>query len=199
MIAGVVLDGGRASRMGGGDKGLRLLAGQTLIAHVVGRLAPQVAALAISANGDSGRFAGFDLPVLGDSVAGQPGPLAGVLAGMDWAAGLGATHLASCAADTPFVPRDLVARLAVAGDFALAASADAGGVVRVHPVCGLWPVRLRDALRAALEGGARRVGDWAAAHGAVQVVFASDPFDPFFNVNTPQDLILAGRLAPGAA
>jgi molybdenum cofactor guanylyltransferase len=195
MIAGVILDGGRASRMGGGDKGLRRLAGQPLIGHVMGRLAPQVAALAIS--GRDG-VAGFGLPVLADSVAGQPGPLAGVLAAMDWAAGLGAAQVVTVAADTPFIPRDLVARLAAAGDVAVAASADGAEGVRVHPVCALWPVRLREGLRAALAAGERRVGLWAAQHGAVEVVFAAVPFDPFFNINTPADLALAETLAAAA-
>lgn len=194
-LAGVILAGGRATRMGGGDKSLRPLAGARLIDHVIARLAPQVGAMAINANGDPARLAEFGLPVLADSVAGHAGPLAGVLAGMDWAAGIGATHVLSAAADTPFFPRDLGPRLAAAGDFALAASADAGGRIWAQPTFGLWPVRLRDDLRAALEGGLRKIVHWTEAHGAVEVLFASGPADPFFNVNTPEDLALAETLA----
>lgn len=190
MTPGVVLAGGRARRMGGGDKGLLPLAGRPVLAHVLARLAPQVWPIAINANGDPARFAAFDLPVLPDTVPGQPGPLAGLLAGMDWAAGLGADHLVTVAADTPFLPPDLVVRLHAAGRFALAAS-DPGDGMRVHPVCGLWPVALRDPLRAALKAGQRRVLGWALDHGAVSVAFASDPVDPFFNLNTPGDLALA--------
>lgn len=197
MTPGVVLAGGRASRMGGGDKGLLPLAGRPVLAHVLARLAPQVDRLAINANGDVARFAGFGLPVLADSVPDQPGPLAGVLAGMDWAAGLGAAHLVTVAGDTPFLPPDLVARLRAAGPFALAAS-DPGDGMRVHPVCGLWPVALRDTLRAALLAGQRRVLGWAMDNGAVPVAFASDPVDPFFNLNTPDDLVRAEAMAARA-
>lgn len=197
MIPGVVLAGGRASRMGGGDKGLLPLAGRPVLAHVLERLAPQVDLLAINANGDADRFARFGLPVLADSLPGQPGPLAGVLAGMDWAAGLGAAHLVTAAGDTPFLPPDLISRLRAAGPFALAAS-DPGGGMRVHPVCGLWPVALRDTLRAALLAGQRRVLGWAMDNGAVPVAFASDPVDPFFNLNTPDDLARAEAMAARA-
>lgn len=195
MIAGVILAGGQATRMGGGDKGMRPLAGQRLIDHVIARLSPQVGALAINANGDPGRWAEFGLPVLADSVAGHPGPLAGVLAGMDWAAGLGASHILTAAADTPFFPTDLGGRLAQAGDFTLAASADADGKLWQHPTFGLWPVRLRDDLRKALDGGLRKIVLWTRAHGAGEVVFAGDGFDPFFNVNTPEDLAMAEAMA----
>lgn len=196
MIVGMVLNGGRATRMGGGDKGLRQLAGQPLIAHAIGRLAPQVAALAV--NGGGG-MAGLGLPVLADSVPGQPGPLAGVLAGMDWAATLGADQLVTVAADTPFLPPDLVARLAEAGGLAMAAS---GTPLQVHPVCALWPVALRDDLRAQLGAGLRRVQAWAAGHGASVVVFPADEdgVDPFLNINTPEDLARAeALLAAGRA
>ena len=194
MIVGVVLNGGRATRMGGGDKGLRRLAGQPLIAHAIGRLAPQVAALAV--NGGDG-LAGLGLPVLADSVPGQPGPLAGVLAGMDWAATLGADRLVTVAADTPFLPADLVARLAEAGGLAMAASGDP---LQVHPVCALWPVPLHDDLRAHLGAGLRRVQAWAAGHGAAVVAFPPDAagVDPFFNINTPEDLARAEALLAAA-
>ncbi|HHX88424.1 MAG TPA: molybdenum cofactor guanylyltransferase, partial [Paracoccus sp.] len=123
-VLGVILAGGRATRMGGGDKGLRQVAGRRLLDHVIDRLGPQVAGLAINANGDPARLAGFGLPVLPDSLPDHPGPLAGVLAGMDWAAGQGARAIVTAAADTPFFPPDLVARLqAAAGPSGLALAA----------------------------------------------------------------------------
>lgn len=198
MIAGVILAGGRAARMGGGDKGFRTLNGQRLIDHVLDRLAPQVGAMAISANGDAARFAEFGLPVLADSVAGFPGPLAGVLAGLDWAAGQGTKAIVTVAADTPFYPRDLVARLqagAGASGLVLAASPDQTGAPRIHPTFGLWPVSLRESLRAALLGGQRKVGQWAEGQGAGLVLFYSMPFDPFFNINRPEDISIAEGFA----
>lgn len=194
--AGVILAGGRATRMGGGDKGMREVAGQRLIDHVIGRLGPQVARLAINANGDPARWAGFGLPVLADGLEGQPGPLAGILAGMDWAAEQGFAAVVSVAADTPFFPRDLVCGLhAAAGPrgVAIAASRDETGRVRNHPTFGLWPVALRHDLRAALAGGMRKVGFWADLQAAGRGLFAA-PADPFFNVNTPEDLALAERI-----
>jgi molybdopterin-guanine dinucleotide biosynthesis protein A len=194
---GVILAGGRATRMGGGDKCLRVVAGLRLIDHVIARLAPQVAGLAINANGDPARWSGFGLPVLPDSLPDHPGPLAGVLAGLDHAAALGAHAIVTCAADTPFFPADLVARLqAGAGPsgLCLAASPDEAGVLQRHPTFGLWPVALRDDLRAALTGGLRKIVLWTDSHGAGTAVFDSKPFDPFFNVNTPEDLARAEAL-----
>ncbi|MDB5409048.1 MAG: molybdopterin-guanine dinucleotide biosynthesis protein, partial [Rhodospirillales bacterium] len=147
-IAGILLAGGLSRRMGGGDKTLRRLGGQPILARIIARVAPQVQALALNANGDPARFAEYGLPVVPDSVAGFAGPLAGVLAGLDWAAGLpGVTHVASFATDAPFVPTNLVARMqtAIAHDGADLACAASGG--RTHPVFGLWPVDLREALR----------------------------------------------------
>jgi molybdopterin-guanine dinucleotide biosynthesis protein A len=184
--------------MGGGDKALLVVGGRTLLARVLERLGGQCAPLALSANGDPARFAGYGLPVLPDSVPGHAGPLAGVLAGLDWAAALGAEAIVTAAADTPFLPADLAARLAAAAGpagVAIAASADAGGVLRLHPTCGLWPVALREALRAALRAGERKAALWAEAQGAGTAVFAGGPPDPFFNVNTPEDAAEAGRLA----
>ncbi|MCX7646752.1 MAG: molybdenum cofactor guanylyltransferase MobA [Rhodobacteraceae bacterium] len=201
-LPGVILAGGRATRMGGGDKGLRTVGGQSLLARVIARLGAQCAPLALNANGDPARLAAFGLPVLPDGIPGQPGPLAGVLAGLDWAAGLGAPAIVTAAADTPFLPRDLAARLVAAAGpsgLALAASPDAGGVLRRHPTFGLWPVALRHDLRAALAGGLRKIVLWTDAHGAGTAAFPSDPFDPFFNVNTPEDLAEAGRLLAAAA
>jgi len=197
-VFGVILAGGRATRMGGGDKGLRRVAGQRLIDHVIARLAPQVAQMAINANGDPARFSEFGLPVLADSLPDHPGPLAGVLAGLDWAAGQGAGAIVTAAADTPFFPVDLVARLhAAAGPsgLALAASPDENGRMQRHPTFGLWPVDLRDDLRAALTGGLRKIVLWSDAHGGGLAEFPSAPFDPFFNVNTPEDIARAEALA----
>jgi len=192
--AGVILAGGRATRMGGGDKGLRHLGDRRLIDHVIDRLAPQCAALAINANGDPARFAEFGLPVLADSLPDHPGPLAGVLAGLDWAAAEGHAAIVTAAADTPFFPRDLARRLAAAAGpsgLALAASRDAEGKLWRHPTFGLWPVALRDDLRAALRGGLRKIVLWTDAHGAGLAEFPATPFDPFFNVNTPEDIARA--------
>ena len=193
---GVILAGGQATRMGGGDKGLRVVAGRRLLDHVLERLAPQVAGMALNANGEPARFAEFGLPVLPDSLPDFPGPLAGVLAGLDWAAAQGAEAVVSVAADTPFFPRDLVARLqAAAGPSGLALAATReGGKLWRHPTFGLWPVALRADLRAALEGGLRKVVIWTDKHGAGTAEFDILPFDPFFNINTPQDIETAAQL-----
>ncbi|GGH35193.1 molybdenum cofactor guanylyltransferase [Cribrihabitans marinus] len=204
---GVILAGGLASRMGGGDKGRLELGGQSLILRVIDRLAPQVAALALNANGDPSRFADLGLPVLPDSIAGHVGPLAGVLAGLDWAAGQGAEAIVTAAADTPFLPCDLVPRLLLASEgqahpLVLAAtrgsaetrSKSRSGLIR-HPTFGLWPVALREDLRAALLGGLKKVVLWTDAHDGREALFPSeDGFDPFFNVNTPEDLRRAEAL-----
>lgn len=189
-LAAVILAGGRATRMGGGDKCLLILRGRPLLSHLLERLTPQATHLALNANGDPARFATFGLPVLPDPLPGQPGPLAGVLAGMDWAASLGLPCVLTLAGDTPFPPPDLAARLAAAGPFALASSPDETGTPRLHPTIGFWPVALRDPLRAALHAGEHRVGRWALAKGAVPVLFDGPP-DPFLNINTPEDLTRA--------
>ncbi|WP_188714857.1 molybdenum cofactor guanylyltransferase MobA [Paracoccus acridae] len=184
----IILAGGRATRMGGGDKCLLDLGGRPMLARIIDRLALQCAPLALNANGDAARFAGFGLPVLPDSLPDLPGPLAGILAGMDWAAGLGADAVISVAGDTPFFPRDLAARLAAqGGGVVLAAGRDEEGRVVDHPTFGLWPVGLRDALRGFLLQGKRRVRGFAAEQGAAAVVWDASP-DPFFNINTPEDL-----------
>lgn len=196
-IGGVLLAGGQSQRMGGGDKNLRLIAGKPILDHVIDRAKPQVDRLALNANGDPARFARFGLPVIADSVTGFAGPLAGVLAGLDWAA----QHLpdaelvASFATDAPFLPRDLVRRLVVAleeGGFDLACAQSNG---QVHPVFGLWPLSLRDDLRAALAAGERKVDRWTARFKLVEVEFLAEPVDPFFNANRPEDLAEAERLA----
>lgn len=197
LLPAVMLAGGMAIRMGGGDKALLSLAGRSLLDRVIARLSPQCAPLALNANGDPARFAAFGLPVLPDSIDGNAGPLAGVLAGLDWAAGQGAPAIITAAADTPFLPTDLAARLqAAAGPsgLALAASPDPGGTVWRHPTFGLWPVALRDDLRAALAGGLRKITRWTDQHQAGQALWPSDPVDPFFNINTPVDLARAEQM-----
>ena len=194
---GVILAGGRATRMGGGDKGLHALGPAKIIDHVIARLSPQCAGLALSANGDPTRFDEFGLPVLPDSIPGYPGPLAGILAGMDWASRMGAETIVTAAADTPFFPTDLVARLIKQKGpqgLCLAASPDQDGVVRRHPTFGLWPVALRHDLRAALHQGVRKIMAWSDLHDAGQALFLSEGVDPFFNINTPEDMNTAQRL-----
>jgi molybdopterin-guanine dinucleotide biosynthesis protein A len=191
---GVILAGGQATRMGGGDKGLRLLGGQSLLARVEARLAPQVAEMALNANGDAARFSTFEMPVIGDSVEGFVGPLAGVLAGLDWAVSHGAETIVTAAADTPFFPCDLVPQLLLASEgmthpLVLAATPDAKRGRARHPTFGLWPVALRDDLRAALEGGLRKVVMWTDLHGGREAMFPQE--EAFFNVNTPDDLAQA--------
>lgn len=185
----MILAGGRARRMGGGDKALADLAGRPLAAHVAARLSGHVAALALNANGDPARFAALGLPVLPDTLPGRPGPLAGVLAALDWAAGQGAEAAVTAPADTPFLPPDLVPRLRAASGEGARPALAAGADGALHPLCALWPVRLAPALRAALDRGEAKVRDFAAGQGAATVAFASD--DAFFNVNTPEDLAAA--------
>ena len=190
---GVILAGGLARRMGGGDKCRQVVGGRSILVRTVACVGPQVAALALNANGDAGRFADVGLPVLADPVAGHPGPLAGVLAGLIWAAARGAGWLVSVPGDCPFLPGDLVARLHAARGAAMVAVAASGG--RVHPVAGLWPVACRDALAAALAGGERRVGAFVEAlaghHAAGVAEWAVGACDPFLNVNTAEDLAWA--------
>ena len=186
---GVILAGGQARRMGGGDKGLIVLKGRTLLDRVIDKLGPQTDGLVLNANGDPDRFAEYSLPVIGDTVDGFVGPLAGVLAGLEHAAAHGHSHIVTAAADTPFFPGDLVARLeraaARAGTpIALAGTQEDGKGTR-HPTFGLWPVNLRADLRAALEGGLRKVVLWTDKHGAATAAFDDGAF---FNVNTPEDL-----------
>ena len=189
---GVILAGGLSSRMGGGDKGLLALGGVSLVGRVRVRLQRQVSTVVLNANGDPARFEGLGLDVEPDSVAGYAGPLAGVLAGLDWAASQGASHIVTVAADTPFFPADLVERFLASGaDLAMAVTPDPERGQARHPTFGLWPVALRDDLREALKGGVRKVVQWTKPHGCVNVEFPAAPFDPFFNVNTPEDLARA--------
>lgn len=199
---GTILAGGLSRRMfaDGGDKGLLDLDGRSMIAHVVARVAPQVRALVLNANGNELRFAALRLPVVADTVEGYAGPLAGVLAGLRWTAAVHpvATHTLTVSADAPFLPDDLVARLAAvaadARDIVLAQSDDG-----IHPVIGLWPVALADDLEQALRDGVRKVLDWTGRHTTRVVAF--DPVrirgalvDPFFNANTPEELLAAQRI-----
>ncbi len=196
-VAGVLLAGGQSQRMGGGDKCLRPLAGKPILAHVIERARPQVSTLVLNANGDPARFAAFGLPIVADEITGFAGPLAGVLAGLDWAAANleGVTHVASFATDAPFLPRDLVVALRQGmreGAYELACAASLG---RAHPVFGLWPLALRDDLRSALASGLRKVDQWTSRYRLVEVEFPAAPIDPFFNANRPEDLAEAERLA----
>lgn len=196
-VCGVLLAGGRARRMGGGDKCLLDLNGRPLLAHVIERARPQVDALLINAGGDPQRFAPFGLVQAADAVEGHAGPLAGILTGLEWAR---ATHpesawLASFATDTPFFPADWVVRLkaAVVAEAAEIGCCASGG--RTHPVFGLWPVRLAGELRRALEvEGMRKIDAWTARYRVAIVEFAAQPADPFFNVNAPEDLERARAL-----
>lgn len=199
-IAGVLLAGGQARRMGGGDKCLRSLGGETLLARAIRRLQGQVGPMVLNANGDPARFAGYDLPVAADPVEGYAGPLAGVLAGLDWAAGQGPgiQWIATVPTDAPAFPDDLVARLvrALADDRAEIACAASDG--RHHPVFGLWPVSLRGALREALvDRGVRKVDMFTAGYRLAVADWPIDPLDPFLNVNRPEELAEAERLLLG--
>jgi len=199
-IAGVILAGGLARRMGGGDKALLQVGGQTLLARVIARLRPQVAELVLNANGDPARFAEFGLPVVPDTVEGFAGPLAGILAGMRWAAAKGYTHVASAAGDTPFFPADLVARLRAAAEesgqpIAMAATRDPERGLSEHPTFGLWPVALADDLEQALTvGNMRKIIVWSSRHGCARAIFDEGADYPFFNVNTPEDIVEAERI-----
>ena len=200
-LVGLLLAGGRATRMGGGDKCLRLLAGRPLLDHVIQRLRPQVRRLLLNANGDPARFSAYGLPVVADSPPDFAGPLAGILAGLEWAkrAAPDCPLLLSAPTDAPFLPQDLAARLlaARAAEDAEIAMAASGG--RTHPVVGLWPVALAEELRRVLvEEGLRKVDLWTARHRVAIADFSIGAVDPFFNANRPEDLAEAERLAAEA-
>lgn len=196
-IFGVILAGGDGRRMGGADKALLPLGGETLVDHVLARVAPQVAELALSANGDAARFARLRLPVLAD--AARLGPLSGVLAGLRWAAAAGADAVVTAPVDAPFLPCDLVPRLHMAAEGSAQGLAVAASGGRLHPTFGLWPVALLAPLAAFLDSGAKpKVMDFALAHGAATADFPDD--GAFANLNTPEDLARAeAALQPGAA
>jgi molybdopterin-guanine dinucleotide biosynthesis protein A len=197
-IPGVLLAGGLARRMGGGDKPMRQIGGRTILERVIARLKPQCDELILNANGDPARFAAFGLPVISDTVKDFPGPLAGILAALDWAAANrpDVEFMLSAAADCPFLPRDLVsrlhqARLAEGAQLAVAASDG-----QSHPVIGLWSVALRDELRQALVvEDIRKIDRWTARYKLATVTWPTEPLDPFFNANTMDDIAEAERLA----
>jgi molybdopterin-guanine dinucleotide biosynthesis protein A len=197
-IPGVLLAGGLARRMGGGDKPMRQIGGRTILERVIARLKPQCGELILNANGDPARFARFGLPVIPDTVENFPGPLAGILAALDWAAAHrpGVSIVLSAAADCPFLPRNLVSRLhqALVQENAQLAVAASNG--QSHPVIGLWRVALRDELRHALvQENIRRVDRWTTRYKLATVAWPTEPLDPFFNANTIDDIAEAERLA----
>lgn len=201
VVVGLLLAGGQSRRMGGGDKCLRDLAGRTILSRIVDRVRPQVGQLVLNANGDPARFSDYALPVAADVVDGFAGPLAGVLTGLEWARdnAPGCAWVASFACDAPFAPADLVERLqaAIAEAGADMACATSGG--RDHPVFGLWPVALADALRGAVvDEDMRKVDIWTARYRLARADFAVEPVDPFFNVNRPEDFAEAERLLSDA-
>jgi molybdopterin-guanine dinucleotide biosynthesis protein A len=195
---GVLLAGGLARRMGGGDKPMRTVGGRTILERVIARLAPQCDGLILNANGDPARFAAFGLPVVADNVPDFPGPLAGILAALDWTAvnRPNVDWVLSAAADCPFLPRDLVARLHEARARENAQLAVAASDGQSHPVIGLWRVDLRDALRHSLTvEDIRKIDRWTARYRLATVTWPAQPLDPFFNANTVDDIAEAERLA----
>ena len=195
---GLILAGGLARRMGGGDKARIRIGGATILERVLARLAPQCSPIIISANGDPARFADTCLPVVADSVPDFAGPLAGILAGLDWmAANAPACEwLASVPGDCPFLPKNLVARLHEARVEAGTPLACAGSGEWRQPAVGLWPVTLREDLRHALVSESlRKIGLWTARHGVGIADWPAEPFDPFFNVNTPDEAARAEAIA----
>ena len=184
MIAAAILAGGRSARMGGGDKALALLAGETILSRIIARLSPQVDRIAINANGDAARFASFGLPVFADRLTVPKGPLGGLHASLLWAGTSGADMLLTVTADAPFIPLDLARRLTAAGPPAMAASAG-----QAHFAIGLWPIALQPELERVLATGTLlRMQDWASHCGAATAAWSTAPHDPFFNINTPDDL-----------
>jgi len=197
-ILGLVLAGGLARRMGGGDKARIRIGGKSILERVLTRLRPQCSAVILNANGDPARFADTGLPVVADGVAGFVGPLAGILAGLDWAAAHAPdiADVLSVPGDCPFLPADLVARLDAARRTAGRPLACARSGDWRHPVVGLWPVTLRADLRKALvEEGLHKIESFTARHGVAVAEWASTPVDPFFNVNAPEDAATAERIA----
>ena len=195
---GLVLAGGLARRMGGGDKTRIRNGGKTILERVLARCKPQCAAVILNANGDPARFSDTGLPVVPDTVPGFAGPLAGILAGLDWTAAHAPaiTDVASVPGDCPFLPGDLVARLSAVREAAGVPLACARSGDWRHPVVGLWPVALREDLRKALvEENMHKIESWTARHGIAVGDWPATPIDPFFNVNTPADAAEAERIA----
>lgn len=188
---GVILAGGLARRMGGGDKPLRPLAGRPMLDHVIARIGPQCAALALNANGEASRFAPYGLPILPDTLPDHPGPLAGILAAME-ASPL--PWIVTVPGDSPFLPEDLVPRLHAAREAAGTPMACAASGGFTHPPIALWPRDLAAALRQAVTEGERKIDRWTARHGVAHPEWPTTPFDPFFNANTPGELAEAEHL-----
>jgi molybdenum cofactor guanylyltransferase len=196
----IILAGGRATRMAGADKASQMLGGKPLIAHVLAALKPQCGVIVINANGDAARFAALDVPVAPDDVPGFAGPLAGILAGLDYLAARrpDLLYAVSAATDTPFLPDDLVAKLQAAQIAAKAEIAVARSDNIVHPTFALWPISLRTDLREALvDEGLHRVTTFFSRYRCAYADWSAEPFDPFFNVNTPDDLYIAERILAG--
>jgi molybdopterin-guanine dinucleotide biosynthesis protein A len=195
---GVILAGGLSTRMGGGDKSLLPLNDTPLLRHVIIRITPQVDGTVLNANGDARRFGAFSLPIAPDSIEGYAGPLAGILAGMDYAAYHGFTHIQTVAADTPFFPTDLVQRMS-ANAQAINIARDDNAVEKFsfHPTFGLWDIALRDELRASINDGMRKVMGFVKQHDWRGVTWKTDECDPFFNVNTPNDMAQAEMIIQG--
>jgi molybdopterin-guanine dinucleotide biosynthesis protein A len=195
---GGILAGGLARRLGGGDKSLRTVGDRTVLAWLIDRLTPQVAHVILNANDDPGRFGTLGLPVVADSLPDHPGPLAGVLAALDWSAesAPGIAWVVTVPGDAPFIPRDLVSRLHAGRQRSNATMACAASQDRAHPVIALWPVSVRDELRRAVsEHGIRRIDRFTQRYACAVVGWPATPVDPFFNVNTPEDLAEANRAA----
>ena len=196
-VAGTVLAGGLARRMGGGDKGMLHLGDRSLLDHVVARLRPQVRMVALNVNDDASRYDSSMFSLAPDMLPGHPGPLAGVLAGLDWTfANVPGLHwIVTVPTDTPFLPVDLVERLFAAVTASGADMACAASAGRRHPVVGLWPVHLRNELRQALiREGVRKIDAWTGRYQVAEASFSDDPVDPFFNINRPDDLATARTL-----
>lgn len=194
---GIVLAGGLSRRMGGGDKGLQTIGGHSLIARVIAAIQSQCSGLVLSVNGDATRFQSFSLPIVADDVPGFKGPLAGLLAGLDWIAENHpfAAYALSVPSDTPFLPDDLIARLTLAREAESAEIACAASGGRMHPVVALWPVRIRTDLRSALVGeDQRKIERFMQDYRCARADWPSEPYDPFFNVNAPADLAKAEAL-----
>jgi molybdenum cofactor guanylyltransferase len=197
----LILAGGLARRMGGGDKTLIRVGDRTILERAIARLRSQCAGLLINANGDVSRFARFGFPVVADDITGFAGPLAGILAGLDWVAANAPAieWVVSVPGDCPFLPRDLVARLHAARAASELPLACARSGEWRHPVVGLWPVALRHDLRRALGAGLRKIEAWTQTHGVALAAWPAEPVDPFFNVNTPEDAAEAERMAQRGA
>lgn len=196
VLGVVILAGGRATRMGGGDKPLKPVKGVPILSHVIARVARKGRALVLNANGDAARFAAFGLPVVADAASDFPGPLAGILAGLDWAAREGLSgDVLSVPGDCPFIPHDLAEKLDAARQAAGLPLACAGSGGWTHPVIGLWPVSIREELRAALGEGERKIDRFTARFGCATAEWPVEPYDPFFNVNTPDEWTEAERIA----